>query len=302
MTAERSTDGKPLFGRNLDFNPHGFLDKFGLIVVYRQDGKRPFASVTYPGVVGVVTGMNDAGLTLAVHEVRLARRRRWVQLRRAVSAASATSASAAGRRAGCVSTTAATSGTTARAGNEPTPSLQRSSTAASSASSAQPRRAGAIPTRTPPSTPLSSAGQSESVSARNAPGSAASLAERARRRQPGRDARGQVGDPEHRLVGRRNREGAERAPVQERDQVGEGGRVELQLGIAQPPPGVPDPGRRPQRHDVPGAIELAGMIVQSDRGDAECRGGEGEAVGDEQEQGPEGRRRARPGRLTCHGG
>jgi len=65
----RSTTGKPLFGRNWDFPSLGILQHYGLVVVFRPEGKRAFASVGFPGVVGAFSAMNDAGLCLAINEV-----------------------------------------------------------------------------------------------------------------------------------------------------------------------------------------------------------------------------------------
>jgi isopenicillin-N N-acyltransferase-like protein len=66
---ERSATGGALFGRNLDFFSMGYLDQYSLVTVYHPNGKRPFVSVGFPGVVGCLSGMNDAGLALAVLEV-----------------------------------------------------------------------------------------------------------------------------------------------------------------------------------------------------------------------------------------
>ncbi len=44
------------FGRNLDFPTFGFLDKYSLIEVIRPQGKHAFASITFPGIVGVFSG------------------------------------------------------------------------------------------------------------------------------------------------------------------------------------------------------------------------------------------------------
>ncbi|HZZ29275.1 MAG TPA: C45 family peptidase [Pirellulales bacterium] len=66
---QRSATGQTLFGRNLDFPTFGFLDKYSLIEVIRPQGKHAFVSITFPGVVGVFSGMNDAGLCLAQLEV-----------------------------------------------------------------------------------------------------------------------------------------------------------------------------------------------------------------------------------------
>ncbi len=69
VEASRSSTGKPMFGRNLDFPTLGYLQEFSLVTVYHPVGKRSFASVGFPGCVGVLSGMNDAGLTIAVLEV-----------------------------------------------------------------------------------------------------------------------------------------------------------------------------------------------------------------------------------------
>lgn len=65
----RSAERGPLFGRNLDFPTLGYLHEYTLVTVYRPKGKHAFVSVGFPGLVGCVSGMNDAGLTLAVLEV-----------------------------------------------------------------------------------------------------------------------------------------------------------------------------------------------------------------------------------------
>src|SRR3954451_24395838 len=62
----RSTTGGPLFGRNLDWPSVANLEQYSLVVVYRPVGKRAFASVTWPGLVGCTSGMNDAGLAVAM--------------------------------------------------------------------------------------------------------------------------------------------------------------------------------------------------------------------------------------------
>ena len=70
---QRSATGGPLFGRNLDFFSLGRLHKYSLVVVCRPEGKHAFVSVTFPGLFGCLSGMNDAGLALAVHEVFFSR-------------------------------------------------------------------------------------------------------------------------------------------------------------------------------------------------------------------------------------
>ncbi|MEN6449023.1 MAG: C45 family peptidase [Thermoguttaceae bacterium] len=73
VDADRSATGGPLFGRNLDFRTLGFLDKYNLVTVHRPKGKHAFVSIGFPGLFGCLSGMNDAGLALAVHEVFLSR-------------------------------------------------------------------------------------------------------------------------------------------------------------------------------------------------------------------------------------
>lgn len=73
VDAEHSATKGPLFGRNLDFYTLGFLDKYSLVTIHHPKGKHAFASIGFPGLFGCVSGMNDAGLALAVHEVFLAR-------------------------------------------------------------------------------------------------------------------------------------------------------------------------------------------------------------------------------------
>jgi hypothetical protein len=69
VDASRSATGGPLFGRNLDFPTLGYLQEYSLVIVARPKGKHAFVSVGFPGLLGVLSGMNDAGLTLAVLEV-----------------------------------------------------------------------------------------------------------------------------------------------------------------------------------------------------------------------------------------
>ncbi len=64
-----SATGGPLFGRNFDFPTLGELDRYSLVVVARPEGRRAFASVTFPAAIGVVSGMNDAGLAVATLDV-----------------------------------------------------------------------------------------------------------------------------------------------------------------------------------------------------------------------------------------
>lgn len=57
-------DGKLVEGRNLDWAQGGLkeLDKYAAVIVFKPDNGLPFVSIGYPGIVGVLTGINGAGL------------------------------------------------------------------------------------------------------------------------------------------------------------------------------------------------------------------------------------------------
>lgn len=67
--SDRSATGSPIFGRNLDIFSLGVLQKYSLVIVYRPEGKHAFVSVSFPGVIGAFSGMNERGLALALHGV-----------------------------------------------------------------------------------------------------------------------------------------------------------------------------------------------------------------------------------------
>jgi len=57
-----TADGRTVVGRNLEWPDHGILGKHALLLAVRPEGMRPFVSVGFPGLTGVVTGMNGAGV------------------------------------------------------------------------------------------------------------------------------------------------------------------------------------------------------------------------------------------------
>ena len=65
----RSETGGMLFGRNFDFPAFGKLDALGLVSVVKPEGKKAFAAVGFPALVGVVSGMNEDGLAVATLDV-----------------------------------------------------------------------------------------------------------------------------------------------------------------------------------------------------------------------------------------
>jgi len=70
VLGEHSTTGSPLIARNLDYDVPAFVPSYSIVTVYRQPGKLAFASIGFPGVVGVLSGVNEAGLVLVTHEIR----------------------------------------------------------------------------------------------------------------------------------------------------------------------------------------------------------------------------------------
>ncbi len=69
LPASASPDGVARMGRNLDFDSGGILDKHSVLIVYHPAGKYAFAAIGWPGMIGVLSGMNQYGLCLANMEV-----------------------------------------------------------------------------------------------------------------------------------------------------------------------------------------------------------------------------------------
>ena len=69
VSPEKSKTKGPLFGRNFDWQPFETLHEYTLVVIYKPKGKHAFASITYPGLLGCASGINDAGLALAANDV-----------------------------------------------------------------------------------------------------------------------------------------------------------------------------------------------------------------------------------------
>ena len=66
----RSATGGSLMGRNLDYPGLGYLHEYSLVTVCRpKDAKHAFALIGFPGLIGCLSGINDAGLAVAVLEV-----------------------------------------------------------------------------------------------------------------------------------------------------------------------------------------------------------------------------------------
>jgi len=69
VDAQRTSTNGPLFGRNFDLPSTGALDRYAVLMIVRPRDKFAFASVNYPGLNGVVSGMNEHGLTVATLDV-----------------------------------------------------------------------------------------------------------------------------------------------------------------------------------------------------------------------------------------
>jgi hypothetical protein len=63
-------DGHEIVARAFDFEGGDVFDRDKIVYLVREDGAIPFASVAWPGFVGVVTGMNQYGVVVIVHGAR----------------------------------------------------------------------------------------------------------------------------------------------------------------------------------------------------------------------------------------
>ncbi len=64
---EAVAGGHTILARNFDFEAGSVYDEKKVVFLVREDGKIPFASVAWPGLVGVLSGMNARGLSIVVH-------------------------------------------------------------------------------------------------------------------------------------------------------------------------------------------------------------------------------------------
>ncbi len=69
LAGSRMTDKAPALGRNLDYPSIADIHLYGLVVIYHEKGRIPLASLTFPGLVGVLSGMNEKGLCGATMDV-----------------------------------------------------------------------------------------------------------------------------------------------------------------------------------------------------------------------------------------
>lgn len=64
---EATEGGKVLLGRNFDFEAGPTFDHGKAVFLVHEEERIPYASVSWPGFVGAVTGMNAEGLAVVVH-------------------------------------------------------------------------------------------------------------------------------------------------------------------------------------------------------------------------------------------
>jgi hypothetical protein len=72
----RTADGRTITGRNLDWFRFRALEDNQFVLVQaavETRGRAGWISVTWPGIIGCLTGMNEHGVTLAVHDVPVPR-------------------------------------------------------------------------------------------------------------------------------------------------------------------------------------------------------------------------------------
>jgi len=70
LAPEATVDGHVIAARAFDFEAGEAVDRDKAVFLVREDGAIPFASVAWPGFLGVVTGMNAEGVVMVVHGAR----------------------------------------------------------------------------------------------------------------------------------------------------------------------------------------------------------------------------------------
>ncbi len=65
-TGSETADGRPLLARNFDFPAGGMLDWEKLVILVKPRTGHAYLTVAWPGMFGVVSGMNDAGLAIVL--------------------------------------------------------------------------------------------------------------------------------------------------------------------------------------------------------------------------------------------
>jgi len=66
VSGEATADGHTLVGRNFDFEGPQVLDDRKAVFLVLEEGRIPFASISWPGFVGTTSGMNAEGLAMVI--------------------------------------------------------------------------------------------------------------------------------------------------------------------------------------------------------------------------------------------
>ena len=67
LTGDAVEAGHSVLARTFDFEAGDIFDSHKAVFLVRDGGKLAYASVAWPGLIGALTGMNEAGLALVVH-------------------------------------------------------------------------------------------------------------------------------------------------------------------------------------------------------------------------------------------
>jgi hypothetical protein len=67
LTGDAAASGHTILARTFDFEAGSIFDNHKAVFLVHESGRLAYASVAWPGLVGAVTGMNEAGLALVVH-------------------------------------------------------------------------------------------------------------------------------------------------------------------------------------------------------------------------------------------
>lgn len=70
LTGAASEGGHAILARNFDFEAGPIFDVGKAVFLVREEGRIPYASVAWPGLVGTVSGMNREGVSAVVHGAR----------------------------------------------------------------------------------------------------------------------------------------------------------------------------------------------------------------------------------------
>ena len=67
LTGDAAEGGHVILARNFDFEAGPVFDEKKAVFIVREEGRIPYASVAWPGLVGALSGMNAEGVALVVH-------------------------------------------------------------------------------------------------------------------------------------------------------------------------------------------------------------------------------------------